>query len=93
MSIFTLIEDLFKKSISTGSLKSSVLPKKKDVITIHLWLPGVKKGLDQVRLTLKRVQIWIPKEIGDKEPYYSTKILIFSFIWADLAALHKVSTL
>ena len=23
-----------------------------------------------------------PKEIGDKEPYYSTKISYFSFIWA-----------
>ena len=28
------------------------------------------------------------KEIGDKEPYYSTNISIFSFIWAGLAALH-----
>ena len=28
------------------------------------------------------------KEIGHEEPYYSTKILIFSFIWAGLAALH-----
>ena len=25
------------------------------------------------------------KEIGDEEPYYSTKISIFSFIWAGLA--------
>ena len=33
------------------------------------------------------------KEIGDEEPYYSTKISIFSFIWAGLAALHKASTL
>jgi hypothetical protein len=33
------------------------------------------------------------KEIGDDEPYYSTKISIFSFIWAGLAALHKASTL
>ena len=31
------------------------------------------------------------KEIGDEEPYYSTKILILSFIWAGLAALHKAS--
>ena len=29
------------------------------------------------------------KEIGDEEPHYSTKNLIFSFIWAGLAALHK----
>ena len=29
------------------------------------------------------------KEIGDEEPYYSTKISIFSFIWAGLAALHN----
>ena len=29
------------------------------------------------------------KEIGDEEPCYSTKILIFSFIWAGLAALLK----
>ena len=42
MSIFTLIEDLFKKSISTGSLKSSVLPKKKNVITIQSLGPGAK---------------------------------------------------
>ena len=28
----------------------------------------------------------IPKEIGDEEPCNSTKILIFSFIWAGLAA-------
>jgi hypothetical protein len=35
----------------------------------------------------------MPKEIGDKEPYYSTKISIFSFIWAGLAALHKASTI
>ena len=33
------------------------------------------------------------KEIGDKEPCYSTKILIFFFIWAGLAALHKASTM
>jgi hypothetical protein len=33
------------------------------------------------------------KEIGDEEPYYSTKISIFSFIWAGLAALHKASTI
>ena len=31
------------------------------------------------------------KEIGDEEPCYSTKNLIFSFIWAGLAALHKAS--
>ena len=29
------------------------------------------------------------KEIEDEEPYYSTKILFFSFIWAGLAALQK----
>ena len=34
-----------------------------------------------------------PKEIGDEEPYYSTKISIFSFIWAGLSAYHKASTL
>ena len=33
------------------------------------------------------------KEIRDEEPYTSTKILIFSFIWAVLAALHKASTI
>jgi hypothetical protein len=33
------------------------------------------------------------KEIGHKEPYYNTKILIFSFTWAVLAALHKASTI
>ena len=33
------------------------------------------------------------KEIGDEEPCYSTKISIFSFIWAGLAALHKASTI
>ena len=35
----------------------------------------------------------IDKDIGIEEPYYSTKILIFSFIWAGLAALHKASTI
>ena len=34
-----------------------------------------------------------PKEIADIEPNYSTKILIFSFIWAGLAALHKAGTI
>jgi hypothetical protein len=33
------------------------------------------------------------KEIGHKEPYYNTKILIFSFSWAGLAAFHKPSTI
>ena len=33
------------------------------------------------------------KEIRDEEPYFSTTILIFSFIWAGLAALHKASTI
>ena len=33
----------------------------------------------------------IVKEIGDEEPCYSTKISIFSFIWAGLAALHKAT--
>ena len=28
-----------------------------------------------------------------KEPYYNTKILIFSFTWAGLAAFHKASTI
>ena len=28
--------------------------------------------------------IVVNKEIGDEEPYYSTKISIFSFIWAGL---------
>ena len=37
--------------------------------------------------------IKVHKEIGDEEPYYSTKILIFSFIWAGLPALHKASTI
>ena len=35
----------------------------------------------------------VTKEIGDKEPCYSTKISIFSFIWAGLTALHKASTI
>ena len=26
---------------------------------------------------------------ADKDPYYHTKISIFSFTWADLAAFHK----
>ena len=29
------------------------------------------------------------KEIGDKEPYYSTKISIFSFIWTSLLLYTK----
>ena len=35
----------------------------------------------------------VPKEIGHKEPYYDTKISIFSFTWAGLAAFHKASTI
>ena len=31
------------------------------------------------------------KEIGHEEPYYRTKILIFSLNWAGLAAFHKVN--
>ena len=37
--------------------------------------------------------MYLTKEIGDEEPYYSTKILIFSFFRAGLAALHKASTM
>ena len=33
------------------------------------------------------------KEIGHEEPYYNTKISIFSFTWAGLAAFHKASTI
>ena len=33
----------------------------------------------------------VSKEIGEEEPCYSTKISIFSFIWAGLADLHKAS--
>jgi hypothetical protein len=33
--------------------------------------------------------MYLGKEKGDEEPYYSTKISIFSFILAGLAALHK----
>jgi hypothetical protein len=40
-----------------------------------------------------QLPIFMIKEIEDEEPYYSTKISIFSFIWAGLAALHKVSTI
>ena len=29
------------------------------------------------------------KDMGDKEPYYSTKILISSFIWAGLVEKNK----
>ena len=38
-------------------------------------------------------EMGLGKEIGDEEPYYSTKVSIFSFIWAGLAALHKASTI
>ncbi len=31
------------------------------------------------------------KEIGHKEPYYSTKILIYSLTWDGLAPFHKVT--
>ena len=34
--------------------------------------------------------MYLGKEKGDEEPYYSTKISIFSFILAGLAALHNV---
>ena len=38
-------------------------------------------------------EMGLGKEIGDEEPYNSTKISIFSFICAGLAALHKASTI
>ena len=33
------------------------------------------------------------KNILDEDPFYNTKILIFSFTWAGLAAFHKSSTI
>jgi hypothetical protein len=33
------------------------------------------------------------KEVGHEEPYYNTKISVFSFTWAGLAAFHKPSTI
>ena len=50
-------------------------------------------GMPFLALPLKQRRILGGKEIGDEEPYYSPKISIFSFIWAGLAALHKVSTI
>ena len=44
-------------------------------------------------VTKLREYLSISKEIGNEEPYYRTKISIFSFIWAGLAALHKASTI
>ena len=35
----------------------------------------------------------IHKYIGDEDPYYNTKILIFSFTWAGVAVFHKASTI
>ena len=32
------------------------------------------------------------KNMIDEDPFYNTKILIFSFTWAGLAAFHKSST-
>ena len=52
-------------------------------VTISVEISGHHKTL--IRL--------LGKEIGDKEPYYSTKISIFSFIWTGLAALQKASTI
>ena len=42
---------------------------------------------------LSQAEKRIVEEIWDEEPYYSTKILILSFIWAGLDALHKASTI
>ena len=42
---------------------------------------------------LEFVRISQVKEIGDEEPDYNNKILIFSLIWAGLAASHRASTL
>ena len=50
-------------------------------------------GMPFLALPLKQRRMLGGKEIGDEEPYYSPKISIFSFIWAGLAALHKVSTI
>jgi hypothetical protein len=50
----------------------------------------IRKEADYKKTTLV-VRLLYSKEIGDKEPYYSTKISIFSFFGAGLAALHKSS--
>ena len=54
---------------------------------------GICADLALHRYVSHEYVISVIKEIGDEEPYYSTKISIFSFIWAGLAALHKASTI
>ena len=60
-----------------------------------LRLKGAELKYDVGFLTHNFIILYYPisKEIGDEEPYYNTKILIFSFTWAGLAAFHKASTI
>ena len=62
--------------------------QKDNLKTIALLLPTkVKYGCSLLKFIPSR------KEIGHEEPYYDTKISIFSFTWAGLAAFHKASTI
>ena len=47
----------------------------------------------QFRFSVSKFITVIVKYIGEEDPYYNTKILIFSFTWAGLAAFHKASTI
>ena len=55
---------------------------------VEIWGLEVDFCTDKSLFSMSKI-----KEIGDKESYYSTKISIFPFIWAGLAALHKISTI
>ena len=78
--------------------KIAIYLKKTDVF-VSLRIGFIKILLDKpkslIRHNVERFVLvnLVCKEIGDEEPHYSTKISIFSFIWAGLAALHKASTL
>ena len=76
------------------SLNHLPYPKAQKKIKLFLELPfrlphgnpknNIQAGLSRMCFYCNMC-ITVAKEIGDEEPYYSTKISIFSFIWAGLA--------
>ena len=58
----------------------------------HLCNKWQKKQVSGIHVN-ENCAIGGPKEIGHEEPYYNTKIYIFSFTWAGLAVFHKSSTI
>ena len=62
------------------------------VKSTQVWIDLMPFWLE-TEVNILKYPIVAHKEIGHEEPYYNTKILIFSFTWAGLAAFHKPSTI